>query len=105
MAANAGPALRETFAPILYIFRYKTLDGDCPSRTALERGAVFIDILHGHPRMQRSVLSAEGLQHCNVNISLRRSGNAGHIGGEGNGRWPQSGSDASETYMRRATQR
>ncbi|WP_411291101.1 aldehyde dehydrogenase family protein [Sphingorhabdus sp.] len=105
MAAHAGPALRETFAPILYIFRYQELGEAIALQNSVGAG-LSSSIFSTDIRECELFLSAEG-SDCgiaNVNIGTSGAEIGGAFGGEketGGGR--ESGSDAWKAYMRRAT--
>lgn len=95
----------ETFAPILYIMKYKTLD----EAIALQNGVVqglSSAIMTTNLRQAEAFLSANG-SDCgiaNVNIGTSGAEIGGAFGGEketGGGR--ESGSDAWKAYMRRQT--
>ena len=95
----------ETFAPILYVMKYKSLDEAIAIQNAVEQGltsAVFTNDL----REAELFLSPEG-SDCgiaNVNIGTSGAEIGGAFGGEkttGGGR--EAGSDAWKTYMRRQT--
>ena len=95
----------ETFAPILYIMKYKTLD----EAIALQNGVVqglSSAIMTTNLREAEAYLSANG-SDCgiaNVNIGTSGAEIGGAFGGEketGGGR--ESGSDAWKNYMRRQT--
>jgi aldehyde dehydrogenase (NAD+) len=105
MAAHEGPCLRETFAPILYIFRYHDLDDAIALQNSVGAG-LSSSIFSLDLRECEQFLSAVG-SDCgiaNVNIGTSGAEIGGAFGGEketGGGR--ESGSDAWKTYMRRAT--
>lgn len=95
----------ETFAPILYIMKYKTID----EAIALQNGVVqglSSAIMTTNMREAEAFLSHEG-SDCgiaNVNIGTSGAEIGGAFGGEketGGGR--ESGSDAWKVYMRRQT--
>jgi aldehyde dehydrogenase (NAD+) len=95
----------ETFAPILYIMKYTSLDEAIALQNGVEQGltsAVFTNDL----REAELFLSPEG-SDCgiaNVNIGTSGAEIGGAFGGEkatGGGR--EAGSDAWKTYMRRQT--
>ena len=105
MAAHAGPCLRETFAPILYVFRYANLQDAIALQNSVSAGlssSIFSLDLHECELF----LSAQG-SDCgiaNVNIGTSGAEIGGAFGGEketGGGR--ESGSDSWKAYMRRAT--
>ena len=105
MQAHVGPALRETFAPILYIFRYRNLSDAMILQNSVVAG-LSSSIFSTDIRECELFLSAEG-SDCgiaNVNIGTSGAEIGGAFGGEketGGGR--ESGSDAWKAYMRRAT--
>ena len=105
MAEHRGPALRETFAPILYIFRYSDLDQAIGLQNSVGAG-LSSSIFSTDMRECERFLSAEG-SDCgiaNVNIGTSGAEIGGAFGGEketGGGR--ESGSDSWKAYMRRAT--
>jgi aldehyde dehydrogenase (NAD+) len=95
----------ETFAPILYLLEYETLDEAVTIHNSVPQGlssAIFTDSL----RQAEMFLSASG-SDCgiaNVNIGTSGAEIGGAFGGEketGGGR--ESGSDAWKAYMRRQT--
>lgn len=95
----------ETFAPILYIMKYKTID----EAIALQNGVVqglSSSIMTTNMREAEQFLGANG-SDCgiaNVNIGTSGAEIGGAFGGEketGGGR--ESGSDAWKNYMRRQT--
>ncbi|PKP82128.1 MAG: aldehyde dehydrogenase family protein [Alphaproteobacteria bacterium HGW-Alphaproteobacteria-18] len=105
MSGQAGPMLRETFAPILYTVPYTDLSEAIALNNAAGAGlssAIFTTDL----REAETFLSASG-SDCgiaNVNIGTSGAEIGGAFGGEketGGGR--ESGSDAWKGYMRRAT--
>ncbi len=105
LPAQVGPMLRETFAPILYVVRYRTLDEAIALQNAATQGlssSIFTRDLGEAERF----LSASGSDCGIANVNLGPSGAeiGGAFGGEketGGGR--ESGSDAWRAYMRRAT--
>jgi len=105
MAAHDGPVLRETFAPILYIFRYHDLAKAIALQNSVGAG-LSSSIFSTDIRECELFMSAEG-SDCgiaNVNIGTSGAEIGGAFGGEketGGGR--ESGSDAWKAYMRRAT--
>jgi aldehyde dehydrogenase (NAD+) len=95
----------ETFAPILYVMSYQTLDQAIALQNSVEQGltsAIFTNDL----REAEEFLSAAG-SDCgiaNVNIGTSGAEIGGAFGGEkatGGGR--EAGSDAWKAYMRRQT--
>jgi aldehyde dehydrogenase (NAD+) len=105
MAAHAGPCLRETFAPILYVFRNHDLDDALALQNSVGAG-LSSSIFSNDVRECELFLSASG-SDCgiaNVNIGTSGAEIGGAFGGEketGGGR--ESGSDSWKAYMRRAT--
>jgi aldehyde dehydrogenase (NAD+) len=105
MQAHDGPCLRETFAPILYVFRYHDLDEAIALQNSVGAG-LSSSIFSLDMRECELFLSASG-SDCgiaNVNIGTSGAEIGGAFGGEketGGGR--ESGSDSWKAYMRRAT--
>ena len=105
MDAHDGPCLRETFAPILYVFRYTDLQEAIALQNSVVAG-LSSSIFSLDLRECELFLSASG-SDCgiaNVNIGTSGAEIGGAFGGEketGGGR--ESGSDAWKAYMRRAT--
>ncbi|MEM1243819.1 MAG: aldehyde dehydrogenase family protein [Pseudomonadota bacterium] len=95
----------ETFAPILYVMSYKTLDEALELHNAVAQG-LSSAIFTNHVRHAEQFLSACG-SDCgiaNVNIGTSGAEIGGAFGGEkdtGGGR--ESGSDSWKAYMRRQT--
>ncbi len=95
----------ETFAPVLYIMRYKTLDEAIAMQNGVPQG-LSSSIMTVNMREAEQFLSANG-SDCgiaNVNIGTSGAEIGGAFGGEketGGGR--ESGSDAWKAYMRRQT--
>ncbi|TCD29511.1 aldehyde dehydrogenase family protein [Pedobacter psychrodurus] len=95
----------ETFAPILYLIKYKTLDEAIALQNAVPQG-LSSAIMTLNLREAEQFLSANG-SDCgiaNVNIGTSGAEIGGAFGGEketGGGR--ESGSDAWRAYMRRQT--
>ncbi|MCU0234376.1 MAG: aldehyde dehydrogenase family protein [Thermoanaerobaculales bacterium] len=98
-------AREETFAPILYVFEYTSLDEAIAMHNSVDQGlssAIFTESLRAAERF----LSHEG-SDCgiaNVNIGTSGAEIGGAFGGEketGGGR--EAGSDAWKAYMRRQT--
>jgi aldehyde dehydrogenase (NAD+) len=105
MPADAEILAVETFAPILYLVEFDTLDEAMAIHNRVPQGlssAIFTDSMRSAERF----LSAEG-SDCgiaNVNIGTSGAEIGGAFGGEketGGGR--ESGSDAWKAYMRRQT--
>jgi aldehyde dehydrogenase (NAD+) len=95
----------ETFAPILYLMKYKTLDEAIAIQNGVPQG-LSSAIMTLNLREAETFLSSAG-SDCgiaNVNIGTSGAEIGGAFGGEketGGGR--ESGSDAWKGYMRRAT--
>ncbi|HMB56875.1 MAG TPA: aldehyde dehydrogenase family protein [Arenimonas sp.] len=95
----------ETFAPILYVMPFKTLDQAIEMQNAVPQG-LSSSIFTNNLRAAEQFLSAAG-SDCgiaNVNIGTSGAEIGGAFGGEketGGGR--ESGSDAWKVYMRRQT--
>jgi aldehyde dehydrogenase (NAD+) len=95
----------ETFAPILYLIKYKTLDQAIEIQNGVKQGLSSSIMTTNMHEMER-FLSHEG-SDCgiaNVNIGTSGAEIGGAFGGEketGGGR--ESGSDAWKVYMRRQT--
>lgn len=95
----------ETFAPILYLIKYKTLDEAIALQNAVDQG-LSSAIMTTNLREAEQFLSQAG-SDCgiaNVNIGTSGAEIGGAFGGEkdtGGGR--ESGSDAWKVYMRRQT--
>jgi aldehyde dehydrogenase (NAD+) len=105
-AENHWPCVqRETFAPILYIMRFRTLDEAIAHNNGVAQGlssALFTDSL----QRAEAFLSAAGSDCGIANINIGTSGAevGGAFGGEkdtGGGR--EAGSDCWKAYMRRQT--
>lgn len=95
----------ETFAPILYLMKYKTLDEAIAMQNGVPQG-LSSAIMTSNLREAEKFLSSQG-SDCgiaNVNIGTSGAEIGGAFGGEketGGGR--ESGSDAWKVYMRRQT--
>jgi len=95
----------ETFAPILYIMSYKTIEEAIALQNGVKQG-LSSAIMTNHLREAELFLSQQG-SDCgiaNVNIGTSGAEIGGAFGGEketGGGR--ESGSDAWKVYMRRQT--
>jgi aldehyde dehydrogenase (NAD+) len=105
-ASNHMPIVQqETFAPILYIMKYKTLDEAIDLQNGVVQG-LSSAIMTNNMREAEAFLSVNG-SDCgiaNVNIGTSGAEIGGAFGGEketGGGR--ESGSDAWKNYMRRQT--
>ena len=96
---------QETFAPILYLIKYKTLDEAIEYQNGVKQG-LSSAIITTHLQEMEIFLSQSG-SDCgiaNVNIGTSGAEIGGAFGGEketGGGR--ESGSDAWKVYMRRQT--
>ena len=105
LQAHAGPALHETFAPILYVVRYRTLDEAIAMNNAVGAG-LSSSIFTLNVREAEQFMSAAGSDCGIANVNIGPSGAeiGGAFGGEketGGGR--EAGSDSWKAYMRRAT--
>jgi len=100
-----GIVLEETFAPILYVLRYRDLDDAIALNNAVSQGlssSLFTNDLREAERFLSAAGSDCGI--ANVNIGPSGAEIGGAFGGEketGGGR--ESGSDSWRAYMRRAT--
>ncbi|HSE59403.1 MAG TPA: aldehyde dehydrogenase family protein [Nitrospiraceae bacterium] len=96
---------RETFAPILYLMTYKTIDEAIAMHNDVPQGlssAIFTDSLRKAERFLSAAGSDCGI--ANVNIGTSGAEIGGAFGGEketGGGR--EAGSDSWKAYMRRQT--
>jgi aldehyde dehydrogenase (NAD+) len=105
MPAQTSVMRRETFAPILYIVRYRSLAQAIALNNAVPQGlssSIFTTDLREAERFMSASGSDCGI--ANVNIGPSGAEIGGAFGGEkdtGGGR--ESGSDAWKAYMRRAT--
>ena len=105
MPAQSGPMLRETFAPILYVVAYDTLDEAIALNNAVGAGlssSIFTRDLGEAERFLSATGSDCGI--ANVNIGPSGAEIGGAFGGEketGGGR--EAGSDSWKAYLRRAT--
>ncbi len=105
MPAQTEIVTRETFAPILYVMRYRVIDDAIRLHNAVPQG-LSSSIFTGDMREAELFMSAEGSDCGIANVNIGPSGAeiGGAFGGEketGGGR--ESGSDAWKAYMRRAT--
>jgi aldehyde dehydrogenase (NAD+) len=100
-----GVVLQETFAPILYVLRYRELDEAIDLNNDVVQGlssAIFTNDLKEAERFLSAAGSDCGI--ANVNIGTSGAEIGGAFGGEketGGGR--ESGSDSWRAYMRRST--
>jgi aldehyde dehydrogenase (NAD+) len=105
LAAQEGSAMEETFAPILYVVRYRELDEAIAIHNAVPHGlssSIFTTDLREAERFISAAGSDCGI--ANVNIGPSGAEIGGAFGGEkdsGGGR--ESGSDSWRAYMRRQT--
>ena len=103
--AQEGMVLKETFAPILYVLRYRDLDEAISLNNSVVQGlssSIFTNDLKEAERFLSAAGSDCGI--ANVNIGPSGAEIGGAFGGEketGGGR--ESGSDSWRAYMRRAT--
>jgi aldehyde dehydrogenase (NAD+) len=105
MPEQMGPVLKETFAPILYVMRYRDLSDAIRLHNAVAQG-LSSSIFTNDLREAELFLSARGSDCGIANVNIGPSGAeiGGAFGGEketGGGR--ESGSDSWKLYMRRAT--
>ena len=105
MPAQTGLVARETFAPILYVLKYRDLGEAIALNNAVPQGLAS-SIFTTDLREAETFLSAAGSDCGIANVNIGPSGAeiGGAFGGEketGGGR--ESGSDSWRTYMRRAT--
>ncbi|MGW8953578.1 L-piperidine-6-carboxylate dehydrogenase [Streptomyces sp. NPDC055709] len=105
MPAQTAIVREETFAPVLYVLTYRTLDEAIELHNGVPQG-LSSSIFTRSQREAERFLAADG-SDCgiaNVNIGTSGAEIGGAFGGEketGGGR--ESGSDAWRAYMRRAT--
>ena len=105
MQRQEAPVLQETFAPILYVIRYRELDEAIALNNGVPQGlssSIFTNDLREAERFMSAAGSDCGIANVNVGPSGAEIGGA--FGGEketGGGR--ESGSDAWRAYMRRQT--
>jgi aldehyde dehydrogenase (NAD+) len=105
MPAQTDIVAEETFAPILYILTYRTLDEAIALQNGVPQG-LSSSIFTQNQREAERFLAPDGSDCGIANVNLGTSGAeiGGAFGGEketGGGR--ESGSDAWRAYMRRAT--
>jgi aldehyde dehydrogenase (NAD+) len=104
-AAQTGTVLQETFAPILYVLRYRELDEAITLNNGVPQGlssSIFTNDMREAERFMSAAGSDCGI--ANVNIGPSGAEIGGAFGGEketGGGR--ESGSDSWRAYMRRQT--
>ena len=105
MSANDKTVQEETFAPILYAYRYSEIEDAVRLHNDVPQGlssAIFTNDIHEAGLFTSAAGSDCGI--ANVNIGTSGAEIGGAFGGEketGGGR--ESGSDAWKGYMRRAT--
>jgi aldehyde dehydrogenase (NAD+) len=95
---------RETFAPILYVMRYRELAGAIVEHNAVRQGlasSIFTNDLREAKLFMSSLGSDCGI--VNVNIGPSGAEIGGAFGGEKETGGRKAGSDAWKAYMRRAT--
>jgi len=105
IATQTGPVKHETFAPILYVMKYRDFDAVLELHNAVPQG-LSSSIFTNDLREAETFLSVRGSDCGIANVNIGPSGAeiGGAFGGEketGGGR--ESGSDAWKAYMRRAT--
>jgi aldehyde dehydrogenase (NAD+) len=105
MPAQAEVVRQETFAPILYVMRYRELDQAVALQNDVAQG-LSSSIFTNDLREAERFLSSEGSDCGIANVNIGPSGAeiGGAFGGEketGGGR--EAGSDSWKAYMRRAT--
>jgi aldehyde dehydrogenase (NAD+) len=103
--AQEGTVLKETFAPILYVLRYRDFDEAIALQNGVPQG-LSSSIFTNDLREAEQFLSAAGSDCGIANVNIGPSGAeiGGAFGGEketGGGR--ESGSDSWRAYMRRQT--
>ena len=105
MPAQVGPVVEETFAPILYVLKYRDLDEAIALHNGVPQGlssSIFATDIREVERFLSEVGSDCGIANVNMGTSGAEIGGA--FGGEketGGGR--ESGADAWKAYMRRQT--
>jgi aldehyde dehydrogenase (NAD+) len=105
MPAQAGPMLRETFAPILYVIRYERFDEALELHNQTSAGlSSSLFTLNMREAERFMAIGGSDCGVANVNIGPSGAEIGGAFGGEkdsGSGR--EAGSDAWKGYMRRTT--
>ncbi|MBB6250353.1 L-piperidine-6-carboxylate dehydrogenase [Nitrospirillum iridis] len=105
LPGQLGPMLEETFAPILYVVRYRTLEEAIALQNGVAQGlasSIFTTDLREAEMFMGPAGSDCGI--ANVNLGPSGAEIGGAFGGEketGGGR--EAGSDSWKAYMRRAT--
>ncbi|MCC6426203.1 MAG: aldehyde dehydrogenase family protein [Phycisphaerales bacterium] len=100
-------AMEETFAPILYVFSYRTLEEALALHNSVEQGlssAIFTDSVRTSEAFLATSGSGSDCGLAYVNLGTSGAEIGGAFGGEkdtGGGR--ESGSDSWKAYMRRQT--
>jgi aldehyde dehydrogenase (NAD+) len=103
LPAQRGPMLHETFAPILYVVRYRELADAIAMHNAVTQG-LSSSIFTTDLREAERFLASSDCGIANVNLGPSGAEIGGAFGGEketGGGR--ESGADSWRAYMRRAT--
>jgi len=105
IASQADVVKRETFAPILYVMKYRDLDEAIALQNDVPQG-LSSSIFTNDMREAETFISARGSDCGIANVNIGPSGAeiGGAFGGEketGGGR--EAGSDSWKAYMRRAT--
>ena len=105
MPSQCGPVVEETFAPILYVMRYQTIEQAIALQNGVPQG-LSSSIFTNDLREAELFVSAAGSDCGIANVNIGPSGAeiGGAFGGEketGGGR--EAGSDAWKAYMRRTT--
>ncbi|MET0488831.1 MAG: aldehyde dehydrogenase family protein, partial [Acidimicrobiales bacterium] len=105
MPAQTDVVRRETFAPVLYVLTYRSLEEAVALHNDVPQG-LSSSIFTTDQREAERFLAADGSDCGIVNVNIGTSGAeiGGAFGGEKNtGGGRESGSDAWRGYMRRAT--
>lgn len=105
MPAQVGPVIDETFAPILYVLKYRAFEEALALQNGVPQG-LSSSIFAANMHEVEQFLSATGSDCGIANVNMGPSGAeiGGAFGGEketGGGR--ESGSDSWKAYMRRQT--
>jgi aldehyde dehydrogenase (NAD+) len=105
MKRQEGPVVQETFAPILYVLRYREIEEAIALNNGVPQG-LSSSIFTNDVREAERFIAANGSDCGIANVNIGPSGAeiGGAFGGEketGGGR--ESGSDAWRAYMRRQT--
>lgn len=105
LGAQEGPVLKETFAPIVYVMRYREIEDAIALNNSVPQG-LSSSIFTNDLREAELFVSATGSDCGIANVNIGPSGAeiGGAFGGEketGGGR--ESGSDSWRAYMRRQT--